>query len=490
MSSDGPIQKAKIVISTMHGFERECIRITPDGLLSPTPHPESLGSSLTHPFITTDFAEAQLEFITSPEHSLHRSIDRLRQIHIYTAKALKGELIWPFSMPPRLPDRDDQIPLAVYGSSKLATEKTVYRRGIGYRYGRRRQTLSSVHYNISLEPSAMRRGLPSASGVDATGSVSDGYFHIIRNLYRRMPFLTYLFGASPAFDRSYDAPETTWLKPHKSDTLYSEFATSIRLSEIGYTSDVQNRLRMSYDSLGAFIRDLAWATKTCNPDYLAYSSAESNQLNPNYLQSEQELYAMFRPKQQTEPGERLLDALQDRGAGYAEIRLLDIDPEYPEGVDPSAIGFFHIAVLDCLKHPSPPLTDRESKELHDINHEVVWRGREKGLRITIEGRPSLFHDLGRRYCEGLHSLAEEMDSGESAGFYQESLSRQMAKWDSPESTPSGRHLANLLDNDKEFLELGLDIAHRNAERLSASEVDMAFQQEIECQTRKSRDGLK
>ena len=66
----------------------------------------------------------------------------------------------------------------------------------------------------------------------------------------------------------------------------------------------------------------------------------------------------------------------------------------------------------------------------------------------------------------------------------------MAKWDSPESTPSGRHLANLLDNDKEFLELGLDIAHRNAERLSASEVDMAFQQEIECQTRKSRDGLK
>lgn len=476
--------------SSMHGIEREGIRVTPDGRLSPTPHPESLGSSLTHTFITTDFAESQLEFITSPERSLHLSIDRLRQIHIYTAKALNGELIWPFSMPPRLPERDDQIPIANYGSSNLATEKTVYRRGIGHRYGRRRQTVSGVHYNFSLEPSAMKRELCRGTRVEDSGSVSDGYFHIIRNLYRRMPFLTYLFGASPAFDRSYGAPETARLKAHKSATLYGEFATSIRLSELGYTSDVQDQLRMSYDSLGSFIRDLAWAMNTCNPDYLAFSTAKSNQLNPNYLQNEQELYALFRPKQQTRPGERLLDALEQRGAGYVETRLLDIDPDYPEGVDPSAMGLHHIAILDCLKHPSPPLTDRESKELNGINQEVVWRGREKGLKVTMEGRHALFHDLGRRYCEGLRPLAEEMDRGESADFYQESLSRQIAKWDSPELTPSGKLLANLLDNDKEFLELGLDIAAQNAVCLIASKPDMTFREEIECQTRKSRDGQK
>ncbi len=472
----------------MHGFERECIRVTPDGLLAPTPHPEGLGFSLTHPYITTDFSESQLEFITLPEHSLQLSLDRLRQIHIYTAQALNGELIWPLSMPPRLPDRDEDIPVAVYGSSDLATKKTVYRRGIGHRYGRRKQTVSGVHYNLSLEPSVMNRMLPGVPGADASFSVSDACFHIIRNLYRRMPFFTYLFGASPAFDRSYDAPENAMLKAHKSDTLYSEFATSIRLSGMGYTSDVQKRLQMSYDSLDSFVRDLAWALNTCNPDYLAFSTDEANQLNPNYLQNEQELYALFRPKQEMRPGERLLDALQDRGAGYTEIRLLDADPEYPEGIDPSAIGFFHMAVLDCLKRPSPPLSSKESKELNDVNQEVVWRGRQKGLRLPIEGPPSPFHDLGRRYCEGLYPLAEEMDSAEGADFYRESLGRQMAKWGSPELTPSGRHLANLLDNDKEFLELGLDLAVRNAERLSARAPDMAFQQEIDRQTRKSRDG--
>ncbi len=470
----------------MHGFEREGIRVTPDGLMAPTPHPESLGFSLTHPFITTDFAESQLEFITAPERSLHLSLDRLKQIHIYTAKALNGELIWPLSMPPRLPDSDDQIPLAAYGTSNAAIQKMVYRRGLGHRYGRRKQTLSGVHYNFSLKPSAMKRGLLGVSG--ASGTASDGYFHIIRNLYRRMPFLTYLFGASPAFDRSYGAPVTARLNPHKSDTLYGEFATSIRLSDLGYTNDVQGRLRMSYDSLDAFVRDLAWATNTCNPEYLAFSSNEANQLNPNYLQSEQELYALFRPKRQAEPGERILDALQQRGAGYIEIRLLDVDPERPEGVNPSAVAFFHIAILDSLNQPSPPLSERESKELQSANQEVVWKGRKKGLRVTIEGTPSLFHDIGRRYCEGLHPLAEEMDRAENASFYRESLLLQTAKWDSPESTPSGKILASLLDGDKEFLELGLDIAVRNAERLAVSEPDIDFQQEIERQTKKSRDG--
>ena len=46
------------------GIEKESLRVTPTGALAATPHPRGLGSPLTHPHITTDFSEAQLELIT------------------------------------------------------------------------------------------------------------------------------------------------------------------------------------------------------------------------------------------------------------------------------------------------------------------------------------------------------------------------------------------------------------------------------------------
>jgi len=48
------------------GLEKESMRVGPDGSIAQTPHPAALGSALTHPFITTDYSEALLEFITPP----------------------------------------------------------------------------------------------------------------------------------------------------------------------------------------------------------------------------------------------------------------------------------------------------------------------------------------------------------------------------------------------------------------------------------------
>lgn len=470
----------------MHGFEREGIRISPDGLLSQALHPESLGSSLTHPYITTDFTEPQLELRTSPSDDLQVALHWLSQIHLYTAQALGDELVWPFSMPPRLPDGEEQIPLAVYGTSSLGEKKTLYRRGIGFRYGRRRLTLSGVHHNISIDPAVVGRELLDLPGDDNFGSLSECYFHIIRNLNRRIFYFTYLFGASPAFDKSFRAEGTSRFKQHKASTLYSEFATSLRGSDIGYNSEVQDALRIRYDSLDAFIEDLARAVNTCNPDYLAFSGRDSNQLNANYLQAEEELYAPFRPRQQLNSGEGLLDALRRRGLGYIEIRLLDIDPEHPSGIDPYAVGFLHMAMLDCLRHPSPGLGERELTELGRAHQEVIWRGREKGLQVVVDGEQSSFHDLGRRYCEELYPLAEKLDQKGGSGFYQESLRRQIEKWNAPELTPSGKILTQLLDGDKEFVELGIDIAEENGRRLAATDADADIQEEIEVETQRSR----
>ena len=46
------------------GIEKEGLRVLPTGGLALTPHPVALGSALTHPHITTDYSESQIELIT------------------------------------------------------------------------------------------------------------------------------------------------------------------------------------------------------------------------------------------------------------------------------------------------------------------------------------------------------------------------------------------------------------------------------------------
>ena len=46
------------------GVEKESLRTRADGHLASTGHPTALGSALTHPHITTDFSESQVELIT------------------------------------------------------------------------------------------------------------------------------------------------------------------------------------------------------------------------------------------------------------------------------------------------------------------------------------------------------------------------------------------------------------------------------------------
>ena len=468
-----------------HGFEKEGIRITPDGDLSPTRHPEGLGSSLMHPFITTDFTEPQLEFRTRPSVSLYKSLKHLQALHIYTTKALKDEYIWPFSMPPKLPAKEEDIPLAVYGRSSSGKKKTIYRRGIGLRYGRRKLTISGVHYNFSLDPSICIYGLPGGRGNDGPLSISDCYFHIIRNLYRKIFYFTYLFGASPAFDKSFEAPGINRFKQHKSSTYYGKFATSLRVSDIGYTSDVQDQLPMSYDSLATYIKSLSYAVFTCNPDYQEIGKQPFSQLNANYLQAEYELYAPFRPKQQLDAGERLLDAMGKKGVGRLEVRLPDIDPEYPDGIDPCTMGFLHLVMVDCLMSESPPLTPRETTDIRNAQRDIIWNGRKKGLCMPAGGRIQSFQDAGKKYCEGLYSLAEKMDRECGLNFYGKSLHLQIEKWESPELTPSGKMLSHLLDNNREFIQWGVEIAEKNARYYRTCESDPDSQKEIEIQTLRS-----
>jgi len=330
------------------GVEKESLRVTQDGKLATTPHPRELGAALTHPHITTDFSEAQLELITGVHRSAEATEAELTQVHQAVYRALGNEMMWVGSMPCTLPP-DDQIPLGQYGTSNVGQSKTVYRTGLGHRYGRRMQTISGIHYNWSL---------PDVTTAE--------YFGLIRNFRRHSFLLLYLFGASPAVPRGF-ADESPDLLPLGPDTLHMPHATSLRMGRLGYQSDAQTSLCVSYNSLDSYAASLSDALVRPWPAYekLGIRAADGsyNQLSDSLLQIENEFYGTIRPKRVIFPGERPLHALRERGVEYIEVRCMDLDPFVPAGIAPATMRMIDIFLLHCLLDDSPLDSPYEIAEL-------------------------------------------------------------------------------------------------------------------------------
>jgi len=132
------------------GIEKESLRVTPEGHISVPDHPAVLGSALTNPYITTDFGEALLEFITPAYASIDECLGMLDNIHRFTLQNLEqDEMLWVSSMPCPL-GSDDDIRLAEFGSSNIGRLKNLYRHGLSNRYGRLMRVIAGIPYNFSM----------------------------------------------------------------------------------------------------------------------------------------------------------------------------------------------------------------------------------------------------------------------------------------------------------------------------------------------------
>ena len=196
----GPSRSASL-LGLRRGIEKESLRVLPGGELARTSHPAALGSALTHPHITTDFSEAQLELITQVNDSVEGCMQELTDVHRYVYEHIDDELLWASSMPCVL--AGDDIPLGYYGESNIGRTKTVYRQGLATRYGPLMQTISGIHYNFSI-PDALWAVLAEVRGRSLDQHFkTDAYFGLIRNFRRHSWLLIYLFGASPALCKSF-----------------------------------------------------------------------------------------------------------------------------------------------------------------------------------------------------------------------------------------------------------------------------------------------
>lgn len=456
---------AGLVRGGLRGVERECLRVTPDGQLAQTPHPQALGSALTNAWITTDFSEALLEFVTPPQPYNWQTIQFLCDIHQFTMERIGDELLWPLSMPCRIKS-EAEVPIACYGTSNIGRMKTIYRRGLAHRYGSIMQAISGVHFNYSL-PDAFwplyRELEKDQSGLQDFRSAA--YLGAVRNVRRLDWLLLYLFGASPALCKSFVQGRESGLEELDSETLYGPWATSLRMSDLGYRNDAQESLVVSANSLNEYVRDLSRATHLPRAEFARIGvkvDGEYRQLSANQLQIENEFYSTIRPKRVIEPGERPTAALLRGGVEYMELRALDISPSDPVGLNQQELRFLEVFLIYCLLLESPPISAVE-QEYIDQNHGLVARrGREPGLRLMRgEGNISL-KEWGAAICGEMVAVARLLDPEEKQGHVAAVRHHARAVED-PEQTPSAALIADLRDKQLSLATYGMDLAKRTRE---------------------------
>ncbi|EPO1785858.1 glutamate--cysteine ligase [Cronobacter turicensis] len=434
------------------GLERETLRVTPDGELATTGHPESLGSALTHKWITTDFAEALLEFITPVDGDIDHMLTVMRDIHRHTARALGDERMWPLSMPCYIKEGQD-IELAQYGTSNIGRFKTLYRSGLKNRYGALMQTISGVHYNFSLPLAFWQAKCQVEDAESGKEAISAGYFRLIRNYYRFGWVIPYLFGASPAICSSFLQGKPTKLPFEKTDCgmYYLPYATSLRLSDLGYTNKSQSNLGITFNDLHSYVAGLKRAIKTPSEEYAKLGLKKDGQylqINTNILQIENELYAPIRPKRVTRDGESPSDALLRGGIEYIEVRSLDINPFSPIGVDENQVRFLDLFMVWCALADAPEMSSDELLCTRANWNRVILEGRKPGLTLGIGCETAQFplDKVGKDLFRDLRRVAQTLDGIHGGQEYQQVCDRLVACFDDPELTYSARILRSMIEN--------------------------------------------
>ena len=480
----GQVQ-AQVLRGIQRGYEKECLRVDANGALAKTGHPKALGSKLTHPWITTDYAEAQLEFITPPSTDPAFVLQFMRDLHRFTAAQLGSETMWASSMPCLL-GTDADIALADYGSSHQARFKAAYREGLGLRYGRQMQTISGVHYNWSLPEdfwSALHRCCESRDSLQ--GFASERYFGLIRNFLRYGWLIPYLFGASPAICQSFLRGAKSDLQELVPGTFYGPYATSLRMSDMGYQNRAQANLNVSFNSLAEYTEALESAIRTPDPFYTQLGvrqGAHWSQLNASLLQIENEFYAAMRPKRIAR--ERPAKALRLHGVQYLEMRLFDLNPMVDIGITPEQSSFADALLLMCLFRDSPPITSREQGENSENKRRVVTRGRQPDLQLLVHNREQALRPLAHELFDDMAPFAAMLDSAYGGVRYTETMALLRQRIDQPELTPS----AQVLDAAREhggFFKFALAASRQHQMALQSQPLDAPTRAHFEATAQKS-----
>lgn len=472
------------------GLEKESLRVNAKGHIAQTRHPQALGSALTHPSITTDYSEALLELVTPPFEHFAQTLDYLDDIHRFVYEKMDNEYLWATSMPCVI-DGDESIQIAEYGSSNAAKMKSAYRRGLGHRYGRTMQAIAGVHYNYSYPLEFWRLYQEVLDDKrDSQTFISESYMGMVRNLQRYGWLVPYLFGASPAICETFLGGAPTSLEKLFKHSYYGRFATSLRVSDIGYQNNKEDKagVHVNYNSLQSYVASLGSAISTPSPQYEKYGlsvDGEWQQLNYNILQIENEFYSSVRPKQILNGEEKPTLALARRGVAYIELRSLDVNVYEPIGINDEQMRFLESFLLLNLLLPSEPYDDRELTEIKYNLNEVAGRGRDPELKLRRGGKEVLLRDWASEIFDQMSFACDLLDKDGEKPIYCSTLKQQQAKIEEPEMTPSARILAEMIENKEEFSEFSLRLSKQHQEWFAKRPLEAESRSQYERQAQQS-----
>lgn len=462
----------------LKGLEKESLRIAPQGTIAQTPHPPALGSALTHPYITTDYSEALIELVTPPFARSADTLAFLDELHQFVYERIGDELLLATSMPGRL-ENEQSIPIGRYGTSNIGRMKSVYRRGLAYRYGRAMQSIAGIHFNYSIDELLwpVYREILNRTEMPMPTFIAEQYFGVIRNVHRYGWLILYLFGCSPALCKSFfmgREPPGECFSELDSGTYYRPYATSLRMSDIGYKNDSQSGVAISFDDLPSYVASLTRAIETPYPPYERIGvkvDGEYRQLNANLLQIENEYYSPVRPKQIAESGEKPTLALKKRGVRYLELRSVDLNCFHPDGISLEQMHFLENFLLFCLLADSPRLTEAERHETGRNALAVACCGRTPGFSIERHGAETALMEEAGSILNAMQPIAEVLDGNDTTRPFQTTLDKRWLAVHDAARTPSARLLQELTENELSFADYALTISRVHAQRFRNRRLD-------------------
>ena len=437
------------------GLEKESMRTEKEVHIASTPHPAALGSALTHPYITTDFAEPLLEIVTPPYANIRALLDFMAQLHHHINRHIDEETLWPASMPPVIKRMED-IKIAEYGSSHTGRVRNIYRRGLALRYGKPMQTIAGIHLNFSLSAAFLEQYRQFAAQKVSASSV---YFHIMRNYIRFSWLVNYLFGASPLLDKSFLNKQSPppFLEELDASTYIQSASTCLRMSRLGYTNLTQDSFQLCFNQLDEYVRTMINMLTTKNAVYAQAGikiNGEYRQLNANQLQVENEYYAAIRPKAIRTSQEKTIDVLAERGVEYLEVRNLDLNPFKPLGLDEEELLFMQLLLCYCALVPSPFVDTEECHSILVLDEKILMNNiRTEKVYTSADGNSWTLPGRAREILAAMEPLAATLEEASRDGKlgYMKALKKQQEKLSDQELLPSRQLIAFVKETKQNFV---------------------------------------
>lgn len=453
------------IAGVQRGIERETLRIKPDGKLSDQGHNKALGSALTHEYITTDYSESLLEFITPVSPSIDETLNQLKDIQKFTLENVEGDYFWPMSMPCMVVDQDE-VQLAQYGSSNIGKMKTVYRQGLKNRYGSMMQVIAGIHFNFSFSTEFFE-SLQEITGdtQNKQDFISARYFSLIRNYKRFGWLIPYLFGSSPALCPSFlqGKPHSLPFKKAPAGCLYLEHATSLRMSDLGYTNTSQSNLQICNNHIDSYVAGVQKAINLPSAEFAKIGvkvDGQYQQLNSNILQIENELYAPIRPKRVAKSGQKPSEALKESGVEYIEVRAMDVNPFVSTGISKEQMYFLDVFITLCMLKESPTVTAEQKQIFNNNTNKVILEGRDPLLILNDCGLEKTIPQWGNEIFAEMELIAKLYDKAYQTSEYSNVIKAELAKINDPTLTPSARIIDELLTTGKGIVTWSMDYVNQ------------------------------